>query len=265
VWRGRERAGGACLALALVLKPNLAPLLLFLAVRRRWRALASTVLLGAALYCGPGLYYGPAEYADLSRRWASSVVVFARAGDLRDPAQVPAGMPVEDSSMNQSLRAALDRLLRPSDDPRIDDVHVAALEPAQIALLARAAVVVLAAATCLAAARARGGRAELLAALAFFPLAHLASPISWKAHHVALLALFYALVCVAASPPRRRWLAWSLAAYYLVCDLASEELLGKAAKNWLQAVSLVTWCDVALLITVLWLVRESAEQEPAAG
>jgi subtilisin family serine protease len=170
-------------------------------------------------------------------------------------------MPLDDSSMNQSLRAALDRLLRPSDDARIDDVHVAALQPRTVALLTRASIALLAVAAFATAVRARGLRAELFAALAFLPLAHLASPISWKAHHAALLALFFAQLCATAELPRRKWLVALLAVYYVACDLASEELLGKEAKNWLQAISLVTWFDVVLLAVACGLAWRQRARE----
>lgn len=257
-WRGREWVAGAVLAFALVLKPNLAPLCLFFACRARWRALAATLVAGAALFAAPGIYFGMSSYAELSARWAASVVEYTRTDDLRSAESVPAGMPVEDTSMNQSLRAALDRALRPSTSEQIDDVHVASLEPATIAALTRVALIALVLAAAVVAWRARGPESEFLAALAFFPLAHLASPISWKAHHTALLALFFALLAVAARAPRRKWLIALLAAYYVLCDLASEELLGKAAKNWLQAVSLVTWFDLALLVATLALALRTA-------
>jgi len=118
-------------------------------------------------------------------------------------------------------------------------------------------------ATCVVAARAAPGRGELLAALAFLPLCMLLSPITWKAHHAALLPLYCALVC-AALAPRRRGLLVLLGAYFVVCGLASEELLGKQAKNLLQSLSIVTWFDVALLAAALRLAASARADERLA-
>jgi len=226
---GRELAAGAPLALSLVLKPNLAPLLLFFAATRRWKAIASTVACAAVLFLLPALSFGFGRYLDLAERWV---------GDVWSYAQQDESTPASDTTMNQSLAAAAQRLLEPSA------ARVAALALA-LALVAWAAVV---------AARARPGRPAAIAALAFLPLALLVSPITWKAHHAALLPLFFVLCAVAWA--KRRWspLATFLAVYWIACDLASEEVVGRALRDRLQALSIVTWGDVALLAVALVLV-----------
>lgn len=243
---GRTWPGAFALALPLVLKPNLAPLTAFLLARRRFGAFAATLVAAAVLAAAPALVYGASDYAALVERWTSDLASFARAVDLNDPASVPEGFPLADTTMNQSVRESLWR----------------AFDPATAAWLARAAVLGLLGTAGALAWRARGVRAELQALAAFLCVCVLASPISWKAHHVALLPAFAVLVA-SALEPRRRWLAWLLVVYDVACVLLSEELVGKDAKNQLQAWSIVTWGALALVVAsaVLVLRREAPTRE----
>jgi hypothetical protein len=260
--RGRDAAGGALLALSLVLKPNLAPLLLFLAMRKRWKPLASTALFAAALFALPAAWFGVARYAELSSRWARDVAAYASLEDLRAPERIPDGLPLPDSSMNQSLREAVHRFLRPAQIEGVPEVHFAEVEPLTAVRIAQGLALLLAVASAFAAWRAREGRGALFSWLAFVPLCLLVSPITWKAHHVALLPLFFALASEALA--RRRWsaLAAFLALYWLACDLASDEIVGRELRDRLQALSVVTWFDIALLAVALGLALDS---DPAAS
>jgi len=250
--RGPTGIGGVPLALSLVLKPNLVPLLLFLALRRRWRAVLATLGAGALLFVLPGLYYGPAAYARLGLGWANDVMTFVRLDDLHSSALVPDGLPVAEDGMNQSLREAVHRALRPPGDSGAQDVHVLVLTPEAASWIARGLSLALLLATCAAAWRARDERREWLAGLAFFPLALLCSPVTWKAHHVALLPVFYALLCCAFESERRsRGLQWGLLGYWVVCDLLSREVVGDRLRDLLQALSVVTWADVVLMAVLL--------------
>jgi len=121
---GAELRSGLPLALGLVLKPNLAPLLLLLALRRRWRAVASALGIAALLFWLPAPFYGPARYADLAHRWVADVAAFARLDELHDSRAVPPGMPPAEKAMNQCLREAVYRLMRPPGDSGAPDVHV---------------------------------------------------------------------------------------------------------------------------------------------
>lgn len=252
--RERSGLGGVPLALSLVLKPNLLPLVLFLALRRRWRAVLVTLGAGALLYALPGLYYGPSEYARLSLRWVRDVTSFVELDDLHSRRLVPDGLPPAEDGMNQSLREAVHRFLRPAGDSGAWDVHVLEVSPRTASWLARGLSLALVLATCAAAWRARDARREWLAGLAFFPLALLCSPVTWKAHHVALLPVFYALLCCALEGGRStRRLQWFLLGYWVLCDLLSKEVVGDELRDLLQALSVVTWADVALLIVLLRL------------
>lgn len=251
--RGRERRAGLAVALGLVAKPNLGLFLVFFALRRRWRALGSALLCGALLYSLPALHVGAERYTELTLRWAGDVARFAALEELHDPAVVPNGLPLCENAMNQSLREAVFRLLRPSVEEGVADTSLVEASPAAAAWAARLASLALLAWGCVVALRARSGRAIWLAGCAFFPLSLLLSPITWKAHCVALLPLF--VVLLAEASERRRWplLAGFFAVYYLVCDLANEELLGKGSKTLLQALSVVTWGNLALLAVALVL------------
>jgi hypothetical protein len=244
----RDIAAGFLLALPLVLKPNLAPLALVLPCLGRWRALAATLTWCVLLFFAPALVYGVDAYGALALRWSADVGSFANVTDMGDAAQVPSGFPVSDTTMNQSLREALDRAL--------GGAHELA------AWCARCAAIALLAVGAWAVVRARSARAELLAALAFVPISLLISPISWKAHHAALLPLFALLVAVALDS-RRRWLQNVLVVYYMSCVLLSEELVGKDWKNTLQAVSVVTWGAIALFVAAIVLSRSERESNDA--
>ena len=90
------------------------------------------------------------------------------------------------------------------------------------------------------------------------PASLLASPITWKAHHAALLLVFACLVATALE--RRRWsaLATFLCAYWVACGLLSEEVVGKAGKQALQSASVVTGFTIALVAVVVVLSRRES-------
>ncbi|MCZ6598894.1 MAG: hypothetical protein O7B99_14750, partial [Planctomycetota bacterium] len=157
------------------------------------------------------------------------------------------------------------RLLRPPGDSGAPDVHVVETSPAVASWIARSLGLVLFGIAAAAAVRASGPRAEWLAALGFLPLCMLLSPITWKGHHAALLPFFFGLAAFASDRARRpAWLVPLLVGYWVLCDLLSEELIGKELKNALQAVSLVAWADVVLIaVTLALVVRERAAPSDA--
>lgn len=253
--RRREWVAGAFLGLGLVLKPNLAPLLIALPMLGRAKTLGSTLLAAAVLFWIPALHYGFGNWWELSERWGRDVVAYAQLDDLRDEAAIPEGMPRPQEAMNQSLREAVHRFLRPPGDSGSADVRIATTSAGTAAWIARLGGLALLGLGLLSVHRARGPDARRLAVLGLLPICLLLSPITWKAHHAALLPLFHHLVAMGAGRPRPRGLVGFLFAYWVFCDLLSEEIVGKSAKNALQAISLVTWWDVALVIVVAALVR----------
>ena len=253
--RGREQRAGWLLALGLVIKPNLAPLLLFCALRRRWRTLASVGTALPLLFLAPALHYGPGAYLELTARWATDVLQYASLTDLHDSTLVPDGLPPAEHGMNQSLRESVHRLLRPPGDTGAFDVHLIETSPAFAVRLSQGLGLALLIALARRTWRARKGRAEWLAVLAFLPLCLLLSPVTWKAHHAVLLPLFVALVACGCERPRPRWLVPGLWSYFVLCDLASVDIVGDRAGDYLQAISLVAWADVALILASLRLLR----------
>jgi len=243
---GREGRAGLVIALGLIAKPNLAPLLLFYALRGRWRTVISATVLTSALFFAPAPFFGLERYLGLARDWFSSVVAYAQLEELHESALVPDGMPPALEAMNQSLREATYRLVRSPGDSRALDVHFVEVSAHSAAWIARGFSLVLLSLCALSALRARPGRQEWLAAMAFVPLCLLLSPVTWKAHHVALLPVLFGLTAEAVDS-RQRWLGWTLAAYYVSCSLLSQELVGENGKNALQAVSVVTWAAVLLM------------------
>ncbi len=234
---GSAVASAFLLALPLVLKPNLAPLVLALPLRGRWRAFGVTIALALVLAWLPGMWFGASGWSELWSRWGHDVAAYSAVDDLSRADQVPEGFPVDDDGMNQSLRAALGRIA--GDVPGL--ARWSARVGALLAILAAA----------WACARARGTRAEILGVLAMLPASLLASPIAWKAHHAVLLPLFALLA--ASALERRRWsaLATFLVSYWIACGVLSEELVGKAGKAWLQRASVVTWWTIAMLAATL--------------
>ncbi len=261
---GRPGLAGFPLALSLVLKPNLWPLVLFLALRARWRAFASTLALGALLFCLPALYFGPRAYAELARHWVSDVVSYQSLDDLNARDQVPDGMPPARYGMNQSLREATYRMLRPPGDTGAADVSVVTVAPEVASAVGRLLGLALLLYAGLRVRKARDARGEWVALLGLLPLALLLSPVTWKAHHVDLLPSFGLLVAIAAAEAdTRRWLGPFLLFYWVVCDLFSEEIVGSSLRDYLQALSIVTWMDIALVFVLLRFVTRPAAR-PAA-
>lgn len=243
---GRVAAPALLVALPLALKPNLAPVAALLVLRARWGASTAVAVALAACFVVPGVWYGWPEWSALWSRWSADVASYASVADLGSAAQVPAGFPVDDSGMNQSLRAALGRLARAGGV----DVARAGWLP----VASRAISIVLLASAARVAWRARSARARTTATFALVAASLLASPITWKAHHAVLLPAF-ALLAASALAERRRALAWFLAGYWVVCGLLSEEIVGRAGKTWLQSASVVTWATIALLVALLAAAR----------
>jgi len=251
---GRALASGIPLGLSLALKPNLAPLLLFLALRKRWSACGTALGFALVFFWLPAMFFGPQRYAQLAGEWAGGVLRYSALEDLHDPSLVPAGLPRAEDGMNQSLREAVQRLTRPPGESGAVDVQLVELEPATAAWIARGISIALLLAVAAIAVRARNARSEWLSMLAFFPLALLLSPITWKAHHVALLPLFFGVCCASYERARaaRGWWIF-LAVYWFACGLLSEDVAGREAKRALQAASIVTWFDMLLILAIALL------------
>ncbi len=256
---GRVFVPALLVALPLAVKPNLAPLACVLLLRGRWRTFALAIVLLAALAWSPALWFGVEGWTALWSRWLHDVALYSNTLDLASEAQVPAGFPVDDTGMNQSLRAAFGRAAASWGE------HFHVVPPFESAAwLARAIGLIGLAATAIVCARARSARSRILAMLAFLPASLLASPITWKAHHAVLVGLFALMAATAIERGSFGRRAWFLAGYWIVCGLLSGEVVGVANKQWLQSVSVVTAFTLAVLAIVLAeaVASDASERRP---
>jgi hypothetical protein len=171
--------------------------------------------------------------------------------------------------MNQSLRYALARYLTEvPPEHALNSVLFfpgAGLAPAAAAWITRGLGATIVVATLACTWRCRHApRALWFCAAAFFPLSLLLSPISWKAHHIALLLPFF-LLWVEWFRTKCRWLLLLLGIYFVACVALSEEITGKAHKNLLQSLYLITAGDLVLwgvLLGCAWKQRSHVTRAP---
>lgn len=241
--RGRPWCAGALLGFSLATKPVhvlVVPLLWILGKRR-----AAVIAVAAALaFTALSLLLLRQGLAPL-QRWAAGSLAYSAMTDVCAPPDF--GFPPF-TWMNQGLRCAVQRWLGVIDGEYAAQVpgwfDGLGLAPPVTAWISRLLAVLLLAVTARAAWRQRGdprARPWLVAAVACLSL--LLSPISWKAHHVALVPAIFLLACRAAAGARRIW--WVLFAFALLCVLG-EELVGKDLKQVQQSLYLVTAATVAL-------------------
>jgi len=193
--RGREATGGFALMVATMLKLTPALLLVWLAARRRWRALGGAAVGLLALWALVALVLGP----DLAQRatggWIDVLVPFARDGVLGEGI---GGL----RHTNQSLAAAFFRFF--TDVPAGGGIHglhvnLCALSFTTASAIVKALNVVLLLVVALAIGRPQAGglhprsRRFALEAGLLMVFMLIVSPISWMNHHVALI-LPYALL-----------------------------------------------------------------------
>ncbi len=249
--RARPRAAGLWLGVSLATKPTqiwLLPILLVLGHRRAagWTLVTGLccVLLSLLL-----LRFDTAPWL----RWFEGSWLLATQ---TDPFAAPAlGLPPFEW-MNQSLRLGVARWLTTVPPEFLARVPFAIAPglglPMAVALWTTRVVVLAAfAAVLLGALRARRGtptaRALVVAATLAFSL--LASPLSWKAHHLALLPLVWLLLW-RAHRERRRGLLALLLVFVLTCGIGGE-ILGDDVGEWQNSLYLLPMFDLALLAAAL--------------
>lgn len=231
---GRERSAGWLLGFSLATKPTHVLMLPLLCWFGRWRA-AGHAAVAAIAFTGVSLLSLGQGTAPLER-WAEGTWAYATADDVF--AEPEMGFP-EFSWMNQSLRCTVARYA--GDVPANYAAQVPGFVPGLgldhdittwITRLLTAGLLI---ATALAAARDRASRTSLTAAVLCLSL--LVSPISWKAHHVALIPAFFILVI--RGMEGRKWAWWFLLGYAALC-LLGEEITGKSLKQVQQSCYFVT-------------------------
>jgi hypothetical protein len=259
----RERPGraGCWLGLSLATKPTQVLLLPVLWLLGRGRAAATGALCATALAAATL----PMGHAAAWQRWfAGSAALAAQADVFAVPAY---GFP-EFEWMNQSLRCALARWLGAVPPAfaarvRLGVLPGLGLPPAAVAWLTRLVSLGAVAWLLRAAHRARAasGCERTWALAAALALSMLLSPLSWKAHYVALLPLLFLLVR-AAVDERRRGAQILLAAFVLTCTPGAD-LVGDDVDELGNSLYLVTAVDVLLFAVAVRAARSGPAPAPA--
>ena len=255
--RGHAGRAGLLLAFSLVTKPTMVWLLPVFWLLGHRRAIAATVA-GAAAFVMLTLVLQRFDVAPWTRWLSGSYALATQADAFADPAfDFP-----DFEWMNQSLRCALARWL--GDVPAEFAAKVEwgvwpglGLSVATVQWITRAVSAALSALVLWTAWRARGTPgARLPAFAAALALSLLLSPLSWKAHHVALLPILFLLVHRAVVA-RSRGTWWLLGAWLVCCQLGGD-LVGDAADEWGNSLYVVTAWDVGLLAIAVGIARQSA-------
>ncbi|MEM7199604.1 MAG: glycosyltransferase 87 family protein [Planctomycetota bacterium] len=220
------------LGLSLATKPTHALLLPLLCAFGRGRV-AVGAAAAAAAWTGLALLALRQGWQPLAH-WAEGTWRYATQPDLFAPPSH--GFPPF-SWMNQCLRCAVARWCGIVPTAWTDQVAWMApglgLAPADTAPIARAFSLALLGVTALVVVRRRHAPTAALSLIAAVcSLSLLLSPVSWKAHHVALIPAVFLLVSQAAAGRRGLW--WPLLIYTAVC-LPGAEFTGKAYKEILQS------------------------------
>lgn len=250
----RPALSGVTLGLSLATKPTavLFVPLLWLCGHRKPALLACSAALGllaaALLIHGHGL--APLEI------WARGSIAYSRMPTLF--ATPDGGFPPF-SWMNQCLRCAVERFagtvpeqfvpLSKRDGAEIWFFQGLGLGTTAVLWIRNLLSAAILGATFWVAWRRRSAPATRLTTIAAcFAASLLLSPISWKAHHVALIPALFLLViaCIRG----RAW-AWILAATYAATCVLGEEIVGKDFKEVQQHLYLVTFGTIVMWVLSL--------------
>ncbi len=250
--RSRHAVAALALGFSLATKPTTVFLLpVLLCVGHARAALGAGLAAGLFAFASllvQGVDQGLADWG----RWFEGAITYAGQSDLFAPPHLE--LPPF-TWMNQSLRCMVTRFLGTTPDEFATlvpgFVQGLGLAPETVSLVARSLGLAVAIATLVLARHLRATEAGRVRALTLGLTASvLLSPISWKAHHVALLPAFHALALAAWTGSRpARVLA---AGYFALCVAGGGDLVGSAVKEWQQSLYLATFGALAIW---LWLAR----------
>jgi alpha-1,2-mannosyltransferase len=229
----RDAAGGILLGIAAALKAFPALLLVYLLIRRKWRAAAFGVMATVVLTLLSALRFGPDVGAT-----------------IRDWLEISAtgGWPVR--GHNQSLFAMFARAFGPEDALATGHLWAAdhpRIHGAWMATALALAAVTLAACVRWQAAADPGTPAGFAPMLA---LAVLLSPIAWD-HYWVLL--FPAFLYLALARDRARWVPWAFWIAAILTSGFSRAIVGAEGLAMARWVSVFTWAAIILLASTLAL------------
>ena len=257
--RGKEARAGWWLGFSLATKPTQAFLLPLFLLHGRKKTVGHALLCGASCV-GLSVLLLRGEVAPWLR-WLEGSLALARQTDAF---AVPALQFPDFEWMNQSLRCATARWI--GEVPPEFAQRVAwgvmpglGLSVSAAAWTARAILIAMLAWMCRAAWNARRGivdgdtaaagerRTRHFAAALVFSL--LASPLSWKAHHVALVPAFCVL-CLQAARTRSRAMCALLGAWFVCCGIG-QAIVGDDGDEWLNSLYVMPAFDVLLFAALL--------------
>ena len=249
------RAAGYFVA-ATALKITPVFFVIWLILRGRRRAVLAVPPLALACVVGPLLLRGPATGgAELAEYYHSFLEGFQHGQVLTD-------------QRVQNLGALVYRMMRPAETPEhLQYDYVPASEgAAALTYKIGAAFLLLLFLGNLGLLRARGVAPSALEFSTVFLISHLLSPITWKAHLVSLLFVFYTFLLLrpAGLPAPLRVALIGLWGLIGVSGLSGRDLIGRNAYYYLGGYSVVVWTMLLLFVAAVVLTqREAAARRPA--
>ena len=246
--QGRPRAVG-WLVVAAWMKITPVFLVLWGAVRGGRRAFVTAAVVTVVCLLLPILQRGPTQgLADSSAYYHAFLGQFASGK-------------VVTTYTNQNLAALVFRAVSPSDRAdRYRYDYLPSLQPFAASLYHVLVGLVLAAFVARLAWLAwRRARVTPLEIAGVFLTSHLVSGITWKAHLVTMLFVFYAFLSLdwRALGPARRWILWMAWLGIGVAGLVGRDVFGEAVHRYMGGYSVFAW-------VMLWLWLSSASLEPPA-
>jgi len=240
---GHDVRGAAALVAATAIKLVPVFLVAWLVVRGRRRAALAVVPLGLACVALPMLQRGPATGArDLADYYHTLLEGFGKGR-------------VEQRYTNQNLAASVYRFTRLPTEPTERDYRVVAASEDTARLVYRvvAALVVAAFLGTLVWLRTRGAPLTVFELSAAFLVGHLLSAMTWKAHLVTLLFVYYAFLSL-----RPRGFTWVILALMAIVGLTGRDLVGDWLHHAIGGYSLIVWMMLLMLGASLWHSRKPA-------
>ena len=240
---GHDVRGAAALVAATAIKLVPVFLVTWLMVRGRRRAALAVVPLGLACVVLPMLERGPTTGArDLADYYHTLLEGFSKGR-------------VEQRYTNQNLAASVYRFTRLPTEPTERDYRVVTTteETARLAYQIAALVVFAAFAGTLLWLRAREAPLSVFELSAAFLVGHLLSAMTWKAHLVTLLFVYYAFLSL-----KPRGFTWVILALMAITGLTGRDLVGDWVHHAMGGYSMIVWMMVFMLGASLWLSRKTS-------
>jgi len=248
--RGLAVRSAAYFVVATALKLTPAFFVIWLVLRGPRRAALAVPPLALACVVAPLMLRGPATgTADLAEYYRSFLAGFQHGRILTD-------------SRIQNLGAMVYRMMRPAETPEhLQYGYLPASE--QVAALtykAGTAVLLLAFLVNLGLLRVRGTAPSAFELSTVFLISHLSSPITWRAHLVTLLFVFYTFLALrpARLPPGKRTALAGLWALIAVSGVDGRDVVGRDAYYYIAGYSVVVWTMLLLFVASVVLTQREA-------